>query len=242
MSEILYAIGAGPGDPELITAKGLRLLRQADTVFVPATRAGQSYSLSIVEQYLDRKRQQVVELLCPPYRDRRAVEERWRALAGVVAEHLTQGCSGAFVCEGDPSLYSTFLHLRRGLLTAHPNIEIAVIPGVTSISASAALAGFSLASWDERLLIAPAVHEPAPLEALLAAAENVAILKPGRALPALMDAVQARSSEVRAALVRRAGRPEQQVLHEPAAMRLAGDDYFTTLLISRRRAGGDRDG
>ena len=234
MSEILYAIGAGPGDPELITAKGLRLLQSAEIVFVPATRAGNSYSLSIVEQYLDRGRQQIVELLCPPYRDRGAVEARWLELAGLVAGQLTPGRSGAFVCEGDPSLYSTFLHLRRGLITAHPTVQIVVVPGVTSISASAALAGFPLAGWDERLLIAPAAHEPDALEALLAVAETVALLKPGRMLPAFVDSIAAEPG-VEAALVRRAGRPEQAVLHDPAAMAQAGDDYFTTLLVRRTR-------
>lgn len=233
MSGMLYAIGAGPGDPELITAKGLRLLREAALVFLPATRPGHSYAGSIIAGHLDRTRQEVVELVCPPFRDRSAIEGRWEELAGVVADHLAPGRTGAFVCEGDPSLYSTFLHLRRGLERNHPNVGITVIPGVTSVSASAALAGLPLAAWDERLLIAPALYGSGALTTMFGAAETVALLKPGRQLPALLDAAQSSTPPLRAALVRRAGRTEEQVLHDAAAMRALDGDYFTTLLLRR---------
>jgi len=233
MSAFLYGIGAGPGDPELITVQGLRLLRAAEVVFLPATREGSSYAGSIVQAYLDRQRQRVIELVCPAYRERALVIERWTELARRVSSLLRPNRSGAFVCEGDPSLFSTFLHLRKALERDSPEIDVRTIPGVTSVSAAAAAASFPLATWDERLLIAPATHDHATLDTLLDLADSVAVLKPGATLPKLVAALQQSRHSVRAALVRRVGRPEQDIFTDPASMQLAQPDYFTTLLVRR---------
>jgi precorrin-2/cobalt-factor-2 C20-methyltransferase len=235
MSGILYAVGAGPGDPELISVKGLRILREVSTVFLPSTHDGHSFARTIVEEYLQPARQEIVELVCPPYRDRSAIRRRWEELAGDVTARLAGGGRAAFVCEGDPSLYSTFLHLRRGLERSQPSVQIVVVPGVTSISAAAALAGFPLAAWDERLLIAPVVYQGTAVERLFDQAETLALLKPGRSMPALIDMIERLGSGIDAALVRRAGRPEQEVITEPQAMRRMTEDYFTTLLLRRPR-------
>jgi precorrin-2/cobalt-factor-2 C20-methyltransferase len=235
MTGLLYGIGAGPGDPELITVLGLRLLQAADVIFLPATQAGRSYAGTIVDGYLDRRHQEIRELICPPYRDRAAVIARWAALADDVAAALASGRVGAFVCEGDPSLYSTFLHLREALRTCGPEIEIRTIPGVTSVSAAAAAGDFPLATWDERLLIAPAVYGAADIPALFASAESLALLKPGGALQPLISALQTQGGTIRAVLARRVGRPEQQIFTDIEAMHWAPEDYFTTMLIRRER-------
>jgi len=233
VSPRLYGIGAGPGDPELITVQGLRLLRAAEIVFLPATREGNSYAGSIVEEYLDRQKQRVIELFCPAYRDRALVVERWSELARHVASLLRPNRTGAFVCEGDPSLFSTFLHLRDALGRDSADINVRAIPGITSVSAAAAAAAFPLATWDERLLIAPATHDNATLDALFQVADSVALLKPGAALPMLIAALRQGRQGARAALVRRVGRPEQEIFTDPASMLQAQPDYFTTLLLRR---------
>jgi precorrin-2/cobalt-factor-2 C20-methyltransferase len=163
----LYGIGAGPGDPELITLLGLRRLQEAACVFVPATRPGGSYARAIVEAYLAPERQPLIELVCPAYRDQAAIEARWLELARTVQARIPDGASGAFVCEGDPSLYSTFSYLSSALITLRTDVQVQAIPGVNSVSASAALAGLPLARWDERLLVAPAPPALGELNALL---------------------------------------------------------------------------
>jgi precorrin-2/cobalt-factor-2 C20-methyltransferase len=233
VSRTLYGIGAGPGDPELITLLGLRRLRDADCVFVPATRPLASYAGRIVAGYLEPERQRVIELVCPAYRDRAAIEARWIELAQVVLDSIADGRTGAFVCEGDPSLYSTFTYLRRGLQRLNADIDVTTIPGVDSVTASAALAEIPLATWDERLLITPAVRKDESLEALLSQAETVALLKATGSPAALAEAIERLGTGVAATLVRRAGRPEQQVLRDLDAIRSAERDYFTTILLRR---------
>jgi precorrin-2/cobalt-factor-2 C20-methyltransferase len=236
MSAVLYGIGCGPGDPELMTLKGLRMLRAADVVFLPATQQGRSYVRTIVEPFLDREDQKIVELVCPAYRDRAAIRKRWRILARELAVHLLPNRTGVFLCEGDPSLYSTFLLLQEGLGDTEADVEIQIIPGVNAVSAAAAAARFPLATWDERLLIAPAAYHDAGVDTLFSAAETIALLKPGSSLPSLLDGIRAIDLPLRAALVRRAGRPEQLVLEDGEQIRQAPRDYFTTLLLRRQRS------
>lgn len=234
MSRVLYGIGVGPGDPELITVKGLRLLQQARVVFFPATRPGQSYARQIVDAYLDAQRQQLVELVCPAYRDRAAILRRWDELAELVAQALHDGAHGAFVSEGDPSLYSTFQYLASALRRLHSTIEIGTIPGITSVSAAAALAGMPLALWDERLAIVPAIHDSQALFELLQQGHNTALLKVSGALGLALEAVERLGPDVEVALVRRAGRPDEAVISDPNLMLELEPDYFTTLLVRRK--------
>jgi precorrin-2/cobalt-factor-2 C20-methyltransferase len=233
MMSTLYAVGAGPGDPQLITLRGLRAIHAADIVFLPSTRAGGSYAQSIVDEYLNQDRQAIVELVCPAYRDRPAIKARWIELAGLVCERLGENRTGAFVCEGDPSLYSTWIHLRAGLAQIGAGVALHTVPGVSSISAAAAAAGFPLAVGNQRLLITPEPINAAALSGLLQHSETLALLKQGGDLAAVADAIDSFGPAIRAAMVRRAGRPDQLIADDSAAMRASGADYFTTVLVTR---------
>jgi precorrin-2/cobalt-factor-2 C20-methyltransferase len=216
-----------------MTLRGLRTLNSADAVFLPATRGGMSYARSIVEEYLDEDRQEIVELVCPAYRDRAAIKSRWVELAQIVHERLGSGRTGVFICEGDPSLYSTWIHLRAGLKQIRSSLELRTIPGVTSVSAAAAMADFPLAGGNDCVLITPAAIDGAVLARSLEHAETLALLKQGGQLTMLADALQSVAPSARVALVRRAGRPNELILHGSDAIRTAAADYFTTVLISR---------
>ena len=229
----LFGVGVGPGDPELITVKGLRLLQRVRRVFLPATAPGRSYAGTIAACYLDPSRQEVVELVCPPLRDRAALLARWTELAHDVAVRLGDGEDAVFLTEGDPSLYSTFQYLRQALARDYPDVPISAVPGITSVSAAAAVAGMPLAMWDERLAIIPGTAPPEAIASALAGFETVALLKPSRAVPVIEATLpEGTEGEADVTLVRRAGRPEQAIFTGGAALREAPSDYFS-LLIAR---------
>jgi precorrin-2/cobalt-factor-2 C20-methyltransferase len=148
---------------------------------------------------------------------------------------------GVFLTEGDPLLYSTFVYTLRGLRERHPDVRVAVVPGITSITAAAAVAGLPLAVGDERIAIIPATRDMAPVRAALRDFDTVVLLKCAPVFDALLDTLAGAGALDGTVWVRRAGRPEQQVVAGPELGRLRGRtlDYFSILIVHPRRG---RDG
>ncbi len=236
MSSTLYGIGVGPGDPELITLKGLRLLQRVPVVFLPATAPGRSMAGAIARPHLAPERQRIVELVCPPFRERTSLLARWRELAREVTQTLQTGEDAAFVTEGDPSLYSTWRYLADALRAEESEIRIETVPGVASPLAAAALAGAPLAMWDEPFAVAPASAPAAALRALAGACRTLALLKPSARPEALTELAQVYGEAAELTAVRRAGWPEQQIARGEEALQLASEDYFTVAILWRSEA------
>ena len=227
----LYGIGLGPGDPELITVKGLRLLRAADIVFLPTRRAGApSYAGRIAAAYLDPARQTIVPLVYPAGRGAKATE-RWTANADEIAARLKGGRLGVFLTEGDPLFYSTFVHALVPLRERHAEIDVRVVPGVWSASAAAARLAQPLADGDERLAVLPATYALRDLPRTLACFDTVVLLKPAADVAALRAALA--EAAATAVWVERVGRPEERIVHDLTALPDEPPDYFS-LVIARR--------
>jgi len=223
----LYGVGVGPGDPELITVKGLRLLRAAAVVFLPVREEGrESYAGTIAAEYLDATRQEIVLLVYPLRRGERD-RGRWDANADAIAARLRGGRLGVFLTEGDPLLYSTFIHALLPLRARHPELAVGVVPGVWSGSAAAAALGEPLVDADERLAVLPATYAGPELGAVLRAYDTVVLLKPGADREALRRVIA--DAGAQAVWVQRVGRPEQRISRDLAA--LPPHDYFSLLIV-----------
>ncbi len=227
----LTGVGLGPGDPELITLRGVRAIRNADVIFVPVRRAGEvSYALTIAGDLIDRSRQRVVTL---PFPDAPG-DAGYRAIGEQVAAELTPEQRGVFLVEGDPTLYSSFGHVARAVAAVAPHIGLAAVPGVSSIGASAAAAGLSLADYAERIAILPATYHGADLEATLRDFDCVVLLKVASVLPQTLALIDRLGLTDGTTYVRRVGRPDQVVVRDVRA--LAADpprDYFSLLIVRR---------
>ncbi|MBQ3413043.1 MAG: precorrin-2 C(20)-methyltransferase [Oscillospiraceae bacterium] len=157
MKGIAYGVGVGPGDPELITVKALRLIREAKVIAVPGRKAEESVAYRIADAAaggLEDK--ELVAVYMPMVNDREVIEEEHRKAADKLEEYLDMGKNAVFLTEGDPSVYSTFGYLRKILEGDGYTVE--TVPGVTSFCAAAARLGIPLAEWDEPLHILPAAH------------------------------------------------------------------------------------
>lgn len=230
----LYGIGLGPGDPELLTLKGKRLLESAAVVFVPTGRAdGGSYALEIAEVYLDRAHQQVVSLAFPPVYDDAVLDDAWGTHADTVAAHLAGGQTGVFLLEGDPLFYGTFIHLRRALSRRHPTVEVLTVPGVPSMMAAAAVVDTPLAVRTERIAVLPASGNSADLTAVLATFDTVVLLKVSAGIDAIVDALEQTGRVDDAVWVRRVGRPEQAVERDLRRLRGTRPDYFSLIIVRK---------
>ena len=162
MSGRLVGVGVGPGDPELLTIKGLRMLREADEVFVPVADTGEvGRAEATVREYLDEGR--IKRLLFALSDDMEARERNWTNAAQGVSEHLRSGKTCAFATIGDPNVYSTFTYLARAVREIEPDVEVETVPGITALQDLASRSGTVLLEGDERLALydawAPAARD-----------------------------------------------------------------------------------
>jgi len=150
----LYGIGAGPGDPELLTLKAISAIRRCHVIAAPKTGSGEGTALSIIAEYLDGK--ELLECRFTMARDIEKRKETRAAATDGVISFLDSGKDVGFVTLGDPTTYSTYMYVHN--IIREKGFETEIIPGVTSFCAAAAALGVALCEGDEVLTIIPARH------------------------------------------------------------------------------------
>ncbi|HEY6582547.1 MAG TPA: precorrin-2 C(20)-methyltransferase [Rubrobacter sp.] len=181
MSGRLVGVGVGPGDPELLTVKGLRVLREADEVFVPVANTGEvGRAEATVREYLEDDR--ITRLLFALSDDTEARERNWTNAAREVSERLRDGKTCAFATIGDPNVYSTFTYLARTVREMEPHVEVETVPGITAMQDLASRSGTVLLEGDGRLALLPFTAGEGPLREALAGFETVVCYKGGSRL------------------------------------------------------------
>ena len=233
---VLYAVGVGPGDPELLTRKAERILRSVDIICAPtgAAEAG-SYALSIVEEFLDRSRQEVLVQLFPMQKDQQGLGPFWEEAADQVAKLVAQGKDVAFITIGDPFLYSTYLYIHRILQAKYPEVAIEVIPGVSSILASSAASGIPLGLGGERIAILPAVYENDELKRTLEGFDTVVLMKVSRVFDRVYAVLKELGREKVGVFVRRVGSLEEEVRFDLESLVGKELDYLSMLIVRKNR-------
>lgn len=229
MTGTLYGLGVGPGDPELITLKALRLLKAAPVLAYPAPESGDSFARAIVAGHLPGGQTEIV-LRMPMVAERFPAQEVYERAAQELGGHLAAGRNVAALCEGDPFFYGSFMYLFGRLAGRFP---IEVVPGVSSLTACAAALAAPLAARDDVLTVIPATLPDHVLAAHLRAAEAAAVIKVGRHLPKLCRVLRLLGLLDRARYVERATLAEQRIL----PLMEAGTEsapYFSMVLIHRR--------
>ncbi len=228
----LVGVGVGPGDPELLTLRAVRAIREADIVFAPTRRpGGRSMALEIVREYLDERHQRAIVVPFPegPY------PQPWDGVARLILDELGAVRRGVFLTEGDPTLFGSFGHVAAAIRTLEPSFEVEFVPGVSSVTAAAAAAGISLTDYEEKLAIVPATTDLEQVERALREFECVVILKVGRVLGSVLGLLDRLGKLDHATYVRRCGWPDQQIVHDVRSLVAAPPtDYFALLIVRRR--------
>jgi len=202
----LYGIGVGPGDPELLTLKGLRLLRAAAVVAYPAPEHGDSFARAIVAAWLDRGQREIAIRF--PMRPGPPAVEIYDHAAQTIAAELDAGNNVALLCQGDPLFYGSFIGVFIRLAERYP---IEIVPGVSSLTACAAAGATPLVMREETLAVIPATLGEADLTRRLAAAEVAAIVKLGRHLAKVKRVLERLGRLSGAVCVEHASLPHQRV-------------------------------
>ena len=230
----LYAIGVGPGAPDLLTLRAADILRRVPVIFSPLSAMGTtSRALEVVRGLLDPTRQQVVELTFPMQKEQDELEGEWEEAADEIIEQLRRHGEGAFITIGDVSLYSTFIYVERLLTAQYPDLVIEMVPGIPSFSAMTALMGMPYGQGDDRIAILPATFGPERIGAVLRDFETVILMKVNRVLDEVLDTLEALGLTEHATFVTKCGMPDQEVVYDVRTLRGQRPSYFSILLVSK---------
>ena len=235
---ILYGIGVGPGDPELITVKGASLLGRCRHVFVPKARAAaESVALAIARRYLGPD-DEVHELVFPMTSDQDELSLHWEASARKIAPFLEKGEDVCFLTLGDPLLYSTYIYLLRAVRSILPDLNIVTVPGVTAFSAASALSAFPVGEGKAPVTIVPAADDLKDVRRALDGGGTVILMKIGKRLPDIIDLLEETGLIDGSAFVSHAGMPNQRVETDLRRLRAesAESGYLSIILV--HAAGG----
>lgn len=227
----LYGIGTGPGNPEYLTLKAYRLLKEADVIFFPQKGKGKSsYAFETVAAYLDDVHGQRVGLTFPMTKDKEKLQAAWDEAGDTVRATLKDGQTAVFLVEGEPLLYSTFNHLFKNLQVKVPELEIEIVPGISSVNAAAAELLQPLADGDEHFAIIPATNDEEMLKNAIEQHDCVVFLKAAKAIHSIKKTVDESPRQLKAHAAVFVSTDKQQLytLEEAVEAKLP---YFTLVVV-----------
>ena len=187
MAGKLYGIGVGPGDPELLTLKAVRIIRESEVIAVPGTVKEESVAYKIVKQAvpeLDEK--EIIAVPMPMTKDKALLEESHEKGAKMVEEILDSGRNVAFLTLGDPTVYATYIYIHKRVEKAGYDTEI--ISGITSFCAVAARLNIGLVEKAEPLHVIPASYQ---IEGALKLPGTKVLMKAGKKMKSVKETLKA---------------------------------------------------
>ncbi len=227
-SSLLFGLGVGPGDPELITLKALRILQDVAVIAYPAPEGKDSLVRAIAAPHISGGKIEIVieTPMIPGAFPNHGVYDRY---AAEIAAHLDAGRDVAVLCEGDPFFYGSFMYLDQRLAGEY---ETQVVPGVSSLNACAARAGWPLASRGDVLSVLPATLNEEILEARLRETASAAIIKVGRHLDKVLKIINKLGLAGNACYVEHATMGCEKIL-PVAGLALEAAPYFSMILVNK---------
>jgi precorrin-2/cobalt-factor-2 C20-methyltransferase len=238
----LYGIGVGPGDPDLLTLKAVKVLQKVAVVFTAASSKN-DYSLA-----LEIARPHIPQTACihplafPMTRDETAKQAAWGANAAVVVDYLTRGQDAAFLTLGDALTFSTFGYLLRQIKARHPGLAVETVPGITSYQASAAALNMPLVEGEESLLVLSGAEGGDRLREQNRKPDNVVFMKAYRNVPSICAALDEAGMLQQAAGVVRCSLPEEELIRDVSALVNRQPNYWTLIIAKKSRANGTPEG
>ncbi|MBU0600752.1 precorrin-2 C(20)-methyltransferase [bacterium] len=250
----LFVIGVGPGDPELLTLKAIRILNRVSCICVPRGKEeGKSLALSIVEGALNLEGKEIISAYFPMRKTRRqeADEEKnlssdscemdagWQKIADSILDRINKGMDVAFITLGDPTLYSTFFYICDRLLNLMPEMDIQIIPGVSSITAAASRLKIPLGLADEKIAILPANYAATPiladnLKKTLQQFDTVILMKVHKVFGDIVKALTSMGMLDRATYISRAGMEDEAIFKDIRDVKAEDLNYFSMVIVRSR--------
>lgn len=230
-SGTFYGVGVGPGDPELLTLKAVRVLSNCDCIYVPTSKLSrQGYLGEVARHYAgqDCEIREVTFSLAANVAER---SNHWRETAGEIASRLRARENVALVTLGDALLYSTYIYLLRALREVAQDAKVETVPGISSFSLAAALTGTPLGEGKQSLRVMPTVVDMLEVERAVAEGCGLVLMKIGVRLQSIINLLERLNALERSVFVSRAGLPGQRVEVDLSCLRDADENAGNLAVI-----------
>lgn len=223
---VLFGVGVGPGDPELMTVKAIKTIENCPCIAAPQTGGEKTLALDIASKAVNIEGKEIINLPFLMSRDEKAVSENHREQARLIKTRLDAGLDVAMLNLGDVSIYSTFSYIMD--ILEDEGCEVLMIPGVPSFCAVAAALKTGLTSMNKPLHIIPAGGMS--LDEAFSLPGTKVLMKTGRAMPEVKAAVASRGLGEKVMLVQNCGLENEKICRD---FKEAEDDisYFTTMIV-----------
>lgn len=228
----LFGVGVGPGDPELITVKAVRVIKEADIIFTAASSKN-SYSLAveIASPYISSTAK-IEHLGFPMTKETDEVEAAWIANAKQIASSMKEGKTVVFLTLGDPTTYSTFGYILKKMKLIMPEADIETIPGITSFHAASARLNRILVEGEESLLVTSGAYGGDRIRQVKEV-ENVAIVKAYKNITDINMALKDAGLYSKGVAVSKCGRKNEEIIEKLDDLETRDPDYWTLILASK---------
>ena len=227
MRAIAYGVGVGPGDPEYMTLKAVRLIRENDVIAVPGKEPKKSVAYKIaaaaVPEIADKE---LVPVSMPMVKDRERIDQEHQKAAKLLERYLDQGKNVVYLTLGDPTIYCTFSYLQHFLQADGYPVEL--VSGISSFCAAAARLNLPLAEWGEALHVIPAVHKP---EEELNQPGTYVLMKSASRMKAVKE--QLRKSGRVAYMVENCGMEHEKIYRE--VNKIPDDAGYFSLIVAKEK-------
>jgi len=226
----LYGLGVGPGDPELMTLKAVRLIRECDVIAIPASGKDSNVAFEIARGAVPEiEKKEVIEVSMPMIRDEVRLKESHDRAAAAVAAKLDAGKNVAFLTLGDPAIYSTYLYIHTRV--AALGYETEIVPGIPSFCAVAARLNEGLTEAAEALHIIPASYDG--IEEALSLKGTKVLMKSGKSIGKVKAILEGMETRPAVKMVERCGMQGERVFERLEDLdEEAG--YFSILVVKDR--------
>lgn len=229
----LYGIGVGPGDPELIPLKAVRILEKVDMVFA-ASSSKNPYSLAVgIARHHIPENTPVIKLPFPMTKDSDETRRAWDENARTIIEAVESGKKAAFITLGDPSTYSTFGYVLQSIRRLAPDLPVETIPGITSYQACAARLNLPLVEGEQSLWITSGVNGGDRLRSISPKPENIVFMKAYRNAGDISEALAESGMIQNSVGISCCGLPEEEIISDVREFKTRKPGYWTVIIAKK---------
>lgn len=179
-----YAVGVGPGDPELMTLKAIKTIEKCKVIAVPCSKKENSAAYQIIQKVCDLSGKEILEIDMPMTQDTDVMHKAHINSANIISQMLDAGKDTAFITLGDPAVYSTAMYILE--ILKQNSYHTLMVSSVSSVTAAAAALNISLGLGDEEIHIIPGCFE-SDMDDILSMQGTKVIMKIGRNLQAIKE-------------------------------------------------------